>query len=141
MSDLDPKQVGREAAAKIYEAIGAIETAADIRSEQHDDWKPVKDAIAGATEMLARLSPAPDGVWVSREVLEILTAISEGYAAEGADDRFVIVENPKATEEAIALRGESPNLVLDVWTLTPGGREAIKQEELERALAALAREG
>lgn len=52
-----------------------------------------------------------------KELKEILFAIAEGYPTWGADDRLIIVQNPKATPEAIGMRGVDNNLVLDVKKL------------------------
>lgn len=51
-----------------------------------------------------------------KEIDEALVAIAEGYSVQGADG-YIIVANPDATEERIALAGVNPNLVIDVARL------------------------
>lgn len=42
-----------------------------------------------------------------------LVAIAEGYAVEGIEDRYVVVENPNWVESDI--EKEDRNLVIDIW--------------------------
>ncbi len=51
---------------------------------------------------------------VDKRIWEILRAIADGYAAQGKDDRFVVVDNPKASAENMAMHGVEPCLVLDM---------------------------
>lgn len=48
---------------------------------------------------------------MTKEIWEALEAIKEGYTGE-VKDGCIIVENPDADAEGIALRGANPNLVI-----------------------------
>jgi hypothetical protein len=51
-----------------------------------------------------------------KEIQWAIQAIADGY--EGSvNGGFIVVANPDATPEALALRGESPNLVIDARLL------------------------
>lgn len=47
----------------------------------------------------------------------LLTAIAEGYPVKAEEDRWIVVENPEATPQALAMEGVDPYLVLDTWEL------------------------
>lgn len=51
-----------------------------------------------------------------KEVIKALQAICDGYVGMTADG-YIIVANPDATEEAIALGGVDPNIVVDCQKL------------------------
>jgi hypothetical protein len=53
-----------------------------------------------------------------KKIFTVLEAIAQGHPASGWDDRFIIVANPIASAEAMAIDGVDPNLVLDVWELS-----------------------
>lgn len=50
------------------------------------------------------------------DIRKALQAICEGYSGE-ITEGYIIVANPEATPEALALRGVDPNLVIDVGFL------------------------
>jgi len=52
-----------------------------------------------------------------RNLRRALDAIACGYPVKGEDDRYIVVENPDGGPEGMALRGEDPNICVDLETL------------------------
>jgi hypothetical protein len=44
-------------------------------------------------------------------IVKALMAIAEGYPVSGADDQYIVVDNPDFQED----NGQSPKLVIDVF--------------------------
>lgn len=49
----------------------------------------------------------------TKEVIDALNAIAQGYPITVADDRYIVVENPDYMED----RGDNPYLLIDVFNL------------------------
>jgi hypothetical protein len=48
---------------------------------------------------------------IDPELKKALIAIAEGYPVTVEDDRYILVENPRYTDENV----EDPNLMIDTW--------------------------
>jgi hypothetical protein len=50
-----------------------------------------------------------------KEIVDILTAIAEGYPVKGVQDQYIVVENPDYLPD----NGKDPRLVFDIYKLYP----------------------
>lgn len=71
------------------------------------DRKPTDDELRAIHNQLSG-----ETAEVVAEAANVLQAVCEGYGGTFAEG-YIIVENPEATAEALALRGVNPNLVID----------------------------
>lgn len=71
-----------------------------------------------------------------RDWIKTLTAICEGYSPQPAEG-YIVVENPDATPEALALGGVDPNLVIDCGELISFIKEHTNDQKRTRNSKAL----
>lgn len=80
-----------------------------------------------------------------RAIYDVLVAIADGYPVSGVKGFLVVVENPAATPENIAMRGVPDNLTINViddlvTTKQENTDFRFKRENLEIACAAAYRQ-
>lgn len=73
-----------------------------------------------------------DLIYKIRNMRKALDAIACGYPVKVADDRYIIVENPNGDAEGVALKGEDPNICIDLETLFPALDQIIFKASLNQ---------